>query len=233
MLRIACCAALMAALTACGAMAADEAQKDQAAAKGVALFNGKNLEGWTHHLVDADVKMEDVWRVEDGVLICKGAPLGYLETKDSFQDFRLVVEWRWPADKEPGNSGVLLRIGGKPIGFMPKCVEAQLKHGSAGDIWGFRGFRLTGAEDRLRKVDAHKELGDFVGVGKIKDAEKKPGEWNKYVITLVGDTMTVSVNGEKVNEAAGLDVDGGPIGLQSEGGEIHFRTVRLRPMEEK
>ena len=34
-------------------------------------------------------------------------------------------------------------------------------------------------------------------------------------------------NGEKVNEATGLDVVAGTIGLQSEGGEIHFRTVEL------
>jgi len=203
--------------------------EDQKAAK--ALFNGKNLDGWSYHLVDPNVKMEDVWRVEDGVLICKGAPLGYLVTKEAFKDFCLVVEWRWPAGKEAGNSGVLLRISGEPIGFMPRCVEAQLKHGSAGDIWAFRGFSLTGPADRLRKIENHKELGTFVGVGKSKNAEKEQGEWNQYVIKLVGDTMTVEVNGERLSEASGLDVAAGPIGLQSEGGEIHFRKVELIPLE--
>lgn len=197
------------------------------------LFNGKNLDGWSYHLVDPNVKMEDVWRVEDGVLICKGSPLGYLVTKDSFKDFCLVVEWRWPAGKEAGNSGVLLRISGEPIGFMPRCVEAQLKHGSAGDIWAFRGFSLTGPEDRLRKVENHKELGTFFGVGKSKNAEKEQGEWNRYVIKLVGDRMTVEVNGEQLSEASGLDVVSGPIGLQSEGGEIHFRKVELIPLDAK
>ena len=203
--------------------------EDQKAAK--ALFNGKNLDGWSYHLVDPNVKMEDVWRVEDGVLICKGAPLGYLVTKEAFKDFCLVVEWRWPAGKEAGNSGVLLRISGEPIGFMPRCVEAQLKHGSAGDIWAFRGFSLTGPADRPRKIENHKELGTFVGVGKSKNAEKEQGEWNQYVIKLVGDTMTVEVNGERLSEASGLDVAAGPIGLQSEGGEIHFRKVELIPLE--
>jgi len=205
--------------------------EDQKAAK--ALFNGKNLDGWSYHLVDPNVKMEDVWRVEDGVLICKGAPLGYLVTKEAFKDFCLVVEWRWPAGKEAGNSGVLLRISGEPIGFMPRCVEAQLKHGSAGDIWAFRGFSLTGPADRLRKVENHKELGTFVGVGKTKNAEKEQGEWNRYVIKLVGDKMTVEVNGERLSEASGLDATAGPIGLQSEGGEIHFRKVELIPLETK
>lgn len=54
----------------------------------------------------------------------------------------LSFEWRWAPGSEPGNSGVLLRIAGEPETFMPKCVEAQLKHGSAGDIWAFYGAGL-------------------------------------------------------------------------------------------
>ena len=57
--------------------------------------------------------------------------------------------------------------------------------------------------------------------------EKKPGEWNKYEITADGDKFTVLVNGKKVNEAKGCSVRAGKIGLQSEGGIIQFRTVKL------
>jgi hypothetical protein len=35
------------------------------------------------------------------------------------------------------------------------------------------------------------------------------------------------VNGEVVNEGTGAEVLAGKIALQSEGGEIHFRTVEL------
>jgi hypothetical protein len=35
------------------------------------------------------------------------------------------------------------------------------------------------------------------------------------------------VNGELVNQASGLDVLKGPIGLQSEGAEIHFRNIEV------
>jgi hypothetical protein len=40
----------------------------------------------------------------------------------------------------------------------------------------------------------------------------------------------VFVNGTKVNEATGATVLPGRIGLQSEGGEIHFRRVELTPL---
>ncbi len=196
--------------------------------KAIDLFNGKDLTGWEYFLVDPNVKMDDVWSVKDGLLICKGEPIGYLATKEEFKNYKLVVEWRWPEGKEPGNSGVLLRITGKPM-MLPKCVEAQLKSESAGDIWAFQGFEVANTSDRFRTAST-KEIGDFMGVGKMKGNEKKPGEWNKYEITLQGGNLTLVVNGEKVNECSGCDEVAGTIGLQSEGGEIQFRTVKLIPL---
>lgn len=210
---------------------ADGAVAAEKKPEAVELFNCKCLAGWDCFLVDKDVKMEDVWSVKDGVLVCKGEPLGYLFTKKEFKNFKLVVEWRWAPGGKPGNSGVLLRIVGDAVSFLPKCVEAQLHSGSAGDIWAFYGAKVKGDKERMRVIKDHKDLGDFAGVGKIKAAEKKPGEWNKYEITFDGGDLTLVVNGEKVNEATGCDVVAGRIGLQSEGGEIHFRKVQLTPIK--
>lgn len=195
--------------------------------EGLALFDGESLDGWKLFLVDDALAMEDVWRVEDGILICKGEPFGYLETEKSYQDFRLIVEWRWPPGGEPGNSGVFLRIAGEAVGFLPPAIEAQMQHGNAGDVWAFHGAKVTGDPDRVVEVKGHEQLGDFMGVRRITDAEKPAGEWNRYEINLRGETLTLHVNGVLVNTVHGLDVRPGPIGLQSEGAEIHFREVRL------
>ena len=197
----------------------------------VELFSGESLAGWDCFLADPNVKMEDVWSVKDGILVSKGEPLGYLFTEKEFTNYRLIVQWRWAPGTEPGNSGVLLRIAGDAVSFLPKCVEAQLKSGDAGDIWAFYGAHVKGDEERLRVIKDHETLGDLVGVGKIKGNEKPPGEWNEYEITFDGGDLTLLVNGEKVNEATGCDVVPGRIGLQSEGGEIHFRSVKLIPMD--
>lgn len=198
----------------------------------IELFNGKNLEGWSHRLWAEDgsaknLSMEDVWSVKDGVLICKGAPLGYLQTDAPYRDYVLNLEWRWP--DQPTNSGVLLRIAAEPETFLPKCVEAQLQHGSAGDLYAFFGASLSGDPGRYNLIET-KKIGNFHAVGKIKALENPPGEWNHYRIEVVGGTVRVFINGELANEAGGLDVVAGPIGLQSEGSEIHFRNIRLEPL---
>ena len=203
-------------------------------ADAVRLFNGKDLGGWSHFLVDPKVRMEDVWSVRDGVLVCKGEPLGFLQTTTEYASFKLLVEWRWPEGaaarlgKTP-NSGVLLRVNGeaKPI---PRAYEAQLQSGSAGDLYGFWGLPLEGDLARRRESKGNAMLGDMVGFTKAEAAETPEGEWNVYEIVVDGPLIVVHVNGKKVNEARGAAVFPGRIGLQSEGGEIHFRRVELTPI---
>jgi hypothetical protein len=204
--------------------------------QGVRLFNGKDLSGWSHFLVDPKVPATDVWSIQDGVLVCKGEPLGYLYTNAEYTSFTLIVEWRWAPGaaarlgKAP-NSGVLMRVNGepKPKG-VPRTYEAQLQAGNAGDLYGFWGMPLEGATDRRREAKGHELLGDMVGFKKTDAAEKPEGEWNTYEITLDGSSLVVFVNGKNVNEASGATVMPGRIALQSEGGEIHFRRVEIWPI---
>jgi hypothetical protein len=114
-------------------------------------------------------------------------------------------------------------IAGEPE-MLPSSVEAQLRSGSAGDMYGFQGFKIGGDPERLSEISIGWSL------GKIEGNENPPGEWNRYEITADGDRITVVLNGQVVNEATDCEVRPGKIGLQSEGGVIHFRTVTLTPV---
>jgi hypothetical protein len=203
------------------------------AAAPIALWNGKDLSNWSFFLVDPKAKMEDVWSVRDGMIVCKGAPLGFLMTKETFTSYRLVVEWRFAPgtvvtkEKTP-NSGVFLRLNGELKG-LPRTYEAQLKSGDAGDVYGFWGMRVSGDPARAKsgKNDA---MGEMTGVARAAAAENPVGEWNRYEIVLDGTKLDVSINGEKVNSVTAGDVLAGHVGLQSEGGEVHFRKVELQPL---
>jgi len=202
------------------------------AADWMPLFNGKDLTGWHGFLVDPAVKTEQVWSVRDGLLVCKGEPMGYLYTDRKFTNFELVVEWRWAPGTKPGNSGVLMRINGEHQG-LPRCIEAQLKSGDAGNLYGFRGMRLVGDPDRSSHNLKHETLGQLWSVEKKSSNENPPGEWNRYDIRLQGSDLTVTVNGKLLNTAHDCTVENGYLGLQSEGGEVHFRKVEIKPLDSK
>ncbi|MEO6436471.1 MAG: DUF1080 domain-containing protein [Tepidisphaeraceae bacterium] len=188
--------------------------------KPIELFNGKDLTGWTFFLTEKG-KMEDVWSVKDGVLNCKGTPIGYIRTEKDYTSFKLTLEWRSPG--KPGNSGVLMRLQ-PPDKVWPRSIEAQLQSKSAGDIWNIDDFPMKTASDRTQgrhTVKAH------------ETNEKPLGEWNKYEITLDGTDLELKVNGLVQNVATDCKVMPGKIALQSEGAEIEFRNILLTPLPDK
>ena len=191
-----------------------------AQAEEISLFNGKNFDGWNFVLSDKSVKMEDVWSVVDGTIVCKGKPSGYLRTEKDYSDYTLTLEWRWAPDSKGGNSGVLVHASSPgAIGVWPKSIEAQLAAGNAGDIW------VIG--ETIQIPDAEKRVMGRRHLNLTDNSEKPIGEWNKYEIVAKGDELTLKVNGDLVNHASKCSATKGAICLQSEGAEVHFRNIKL------
>ncbi len=187
-----------------------------------ALFNGKDLAGWTFESIDPKVDAQSIWSVSDGILICKGRPPGLMRTAKEFSNYELTVEWRWAPGGKPGNSGVLIHASkSKELFTWPKSIEVQLGTGNAGDFWTI-GEKLTvpGTEPKGRRWEK-----------KVKSAENPPGEWNTMRIRCEAAKVTVWVNGTLMNEASDLSTTKGAICLQSEDKEVHFRKVELTPIE--
>jgi hypothetical protein len=183
------------------------------------------LFGWQFYCEEQDVTCGDVWQLRDDVLICRGTPKGYVYTTRKYEDFVLRLEWRWPADKQPGNGGVLVRMTG-PHKIWPRSLEAQINAGQAGDFWGLDGFSLQGPAGRSEQLE-HEQFGKLYHVTKLANLEKPAGEWNEYEIVARGPVVTLKINGQVVNEATRCDAVAGPICLTAEGDEIHFRRVEL------
>ena len=190
----------------------------------VMLFNGKDLSGWKMFASDNDIPLDQIWSVRGGVIHCTGQRNGYLRTEAKYANYRLHVEWRWPG--EPTNSGVLLHAAG-PDKVWPRCIECQLKAGSAGDIVLMNGAGIT-ANGRDWQ-DASKQ---FVAIRKKEaSSEKAPGQWNTYDIHCEKDTIRCLVNGVLQNEGTRATQSAGWICLQSEGGAIEFRNVYIEPLD--
>ncbi len=187
------------------------------------LWNGKDLTGWeavVPEAAKAGIKPESVWTVENGILICKGNPVGYIRTKEKFTNYVLKVQWRFnPVTKKAGNSGVLLRMVGEDK-VWPKSVEAQLQSGSAGDFWNIDNVKMTAEPSRTNGRNT-----------KHTHASERPiGEWNEYEIIVNHGDVILNVNGEELNRAKDVEEVAGYICLQSEGAEIQFRDIRLAPL---
>lgn len=208
---------VLTALAAIAVMSTGCAQKTQ-------LFNGEDFSGWKLHVDDEGIDVNDIWSVKDGVVHCKGKPNGYMRTIDTYSNYELHVEWRWTA--QPTNSGVLLHSSGEDK-VWPRCIEAQLKSGLAGDfvLIGHTGVTVDGKEYQ----DDDKMY--VVAPKKLESSENAAGEWNAYDIICEGDSIRLYVNGMLQNDAVKATDTEGWICLQSEGSPIEFRNIYLEELK--
>jgi hypothetical protein len=252
----AACMSLLISRAVLGGIAA--AESPAAPAGFETLFNGRDLAGWygwgTRDPADlqrmseaerADYKRKSIaggltdaqgrdagdhleahWKVVDGVLVNDGRGL-YLTSDRDYGDFELLVEY---AMQPLGDSGVYLR-------GIPQV-----------QIWDW-------TEEKKFPLGADKGSGGLwnnTGTGKFphKRMDKPFGEWNTLRIKMIGEQVTVWLNGEMVVDAAPLDnffarqrkapeplpagfmpdpvPARGPIQLQTHGSEIRWRNVFLR-----
>jgi hypothetical protein len=179
----------------------------------IKLFNGKELSNWVFHLKDPAVDPVTVFKVQNGVIHITGNPFGYMRTKDSYSDYKLHVEWRYPT--EASNSGVFIHAQ-TPDTIWIKSFECQLGAGNAGDFICMNGTTMNEQKDNSRIVK------------KMASSSENPiGEWNTMEVTCNSNTIEVYVNGVLQNKGTGVSANKGHICLQSEGKDIEFKNVYI------
>lgn len=193
----------------------------------VDLFNGKDLSGW----IDVNTS-PDTWSVnEEGLLICKGHPIGVMRSDRMYENFILIIEWRHM--EAGGNSGIFLWSDARPEGNrLPKGMEVQMLELEYPFIHARKGVPR-----HLGYVS-----GELFGAGGMKAVPENPrgsrsmsrefrclpkGQWNRYVVVAVDGTVKLSINGKFVNGIRESGFRKGYLCLESEGAEIHFRKVRI------
>jgi len=194
--------------------------------KWVDLFNGKDLTGW----IDVNTSPE-TWSVKDGLLICKGKPIGVMRSEKQYENFLLHVEWR---HMEPGgNSGIFAWSDALPFGNrLPKGLEIQMleldwvklhtRKGKTppiayvhGELFGAGGLNAVPDNPRGRRSKS------------LENRCKGKGEWNTYDVVCVDGVVKLSVNGKFVNGISQVQWKKGYLCLESEGAEIHFRNLKI------
>jgi len=147
--------------------------------------------------------------VQDGAMLLKGGD-GFVRSNAEYGDFVLELEWK--ALKEAKwDSGIYIRAAAPAAGSpWPKRYQINLLQGHEGRLLGFK----------------HPDGSSLC----------RAGEWNKFKITVVGDTAKMEINGEPAWEVKGLEASRGFIGFQSEvdgGGQFLFRNIKIQELGHK
>lgn len=208
--------AVLVTLLACNVWAAEEKEF-------VPLFNGNDLTGWTN--VNC---APETWSVREGMIHCTGLPTGALRTTRQYENFILELEWRHL--RSGGNSGVF--IWGTPIaapgGPFLRSIEVQvLDHGF--NVPGKNEWYTTHGDVFPIHGSSMKPFGRHHGMRSFPSEERSKGtpEWNHYRIVCSNGVIRLHVNGKEVSGGEDCNYRKGYLGLESEGGPIDFRNLRI------
>ena len=154
------------------------------------------------------------WTIDGGVLkntVNKGEHGTDLVTDKKFWNFTVRYEFQVP---DNSNSGFYLR-GRHEIQILGDFKSGKTAKGGNGAIYN------------------HTAPSEF--------ASKPGGEWQTAEATIIGNKITVTLNGKKIhdnvecNKATGSEIDNkvtepGPIFLQGDHGTVWFRNMRIKEL---
>lgn len=194
-----------------------------------ALFNGKDLANWKGLVATppkraamspdelaaaqkvADEKMNAHWKVVDGVIVFDGKGDSLCTAKD-YGNFDLYVDWKI----EPkGDSGIYVR--GSP---QIQIWDPALSPVGSGGLYNNQKVENPSVP--------------------LKVADKPVGQWNTFLIRMMGEKVTVYLNGELVVPAVTLEnywerekpiYPKGQIELQNHGNTLYFKNIYVRELK--
>jgi len=155
------------------------------------------------------------WKVEDGAFVFDGKGQSLCTEKD-YGNFELYVDWKI---KEKGDSGIYLR-GSPQIQIWDPFTSPNY---ATGEQWG------SGAvfNNKIHTKDP------------LVMADRPIGAWNTFWIKIVGDRVTVKLNGPTVADDVVMEnywerdkplYPTGTIELQNHGNTLYFRNIFIKEL---
>lgn len=181
------------------------------------LLNAKEFpKGWRFFTEEKDSPLTSTWQIvaddpKQPFLRCTGMPFGYLRTLDVFGDYEFGLQWRYPTDVA-GNSGILLHTADKDH-IWPSSIQVQLHRPQTGSVFP------SGEAKSDNRIDM-----------KDRDLPRDLNVWNECRIVCREGRVSVEINGKRIGEVTGCMPAKGAISLQSEGAEVHFQKIWLKPL---
>ena len=199
-----------------------------------AIFNERDLTGWKGLVANpikrsemsakelsaaqakADKEAAESWVVKDNELFFTGKG-NNLCTEKQYGDFEMLVDWKLYPGKEP-DAGIYLR-------GTPQVQIWDISRTNVGAQVGSGGLY----NNKTHESDP------------LKVADLKLGEWNTFYIKMIGDRVTVYLNGELVTDNIIMENFWNrdipifvkeQIELQAHGSEVAYRDIYIKEIEQ-
>jgi hypothetical protein len=197
-------------------------QKNKAARPFIPLTMPERLKATPDELAAAqkrgDESAHQHWKVENGEIVFDGKGENLCTDKD-YGNFELYVDWKI---KEIGDSGIYVR-GTPQIQIWDPFTNPKI---GMGEQWGSGGIYNNQVNPKEPLVMADNPI----------------GAWNTFWIKMIGDKITVKLNGRTVVDYVTMEnywerdkplYSKGTIELQNHGNTLWFRNIYIKELPDQ
>ncbi len=215
------------------------------------IFNGSDFTDWIVPVGD-----NGHWKIIDGVIDydAESEALGNknLMSAKEYGDFVLYVDWKiketpWVNENVP----IILPSGLHKLDENGKEIKIKVPDSDSGILYRMPGgdqaniwcWPIGSGEVYGYRMNKNNPPAVRRGVTPKVNADNNIGEWNTFKITLIGEYLTVELNGQLVLDGAHLPglPEKGRIGLQHHGGKrdgqwvsppslVQFRNIYIKEL---
>jgi hypothetical protein len=174
-----------------------------------------------------------------------GPPLGLFDGKS-------MTNWTFQNKKQPSGwkvaDGILQnQLGADNLVSIPKFfnfkiqIEYKLEPKSNSGIYLRGRYELQVLDDYGKPADVHGHMAIYGRTPPLVNASKPAGEWQSMEAVIVGNRVTVHLNGKKMQDNQviegitggcldGNEMESGPLMIQGDHGRIWLRKVIITPI---
>lgn len=198
------------------------------------LFDGKSADGWRNYKKDG---LSSGWTIEDGALVRKDQGAGDIISKEQFQNFELMLEYKISPE---GNSGLMFHVQETENAPWQTGPEVQIQDNVKG-----HDPQKSGWLYQLYSPPTDPATGETT------DATRPAGEWNQIYLRITEQGCEICMNGvryatfkignddwnKKVAESKFNKYPDfgktkkGHICLQDHGNVVAFRNIKVRVLD--
>jgi len=203
----------------------------------VRLFDGQTLKGWKPEKAG-----DESWQPVNGILkhIGTAKSPGQLWTEKEYGDCTMIFDWRWNGTGPLMQRPIILPDGTEKKGPDGKVETVEVQELDSGiylrgndksqvNLWN---WPIGSGEVYGYRTDASQPADVRAAVTPKEKADHLLGEWNRTMITIKGDRLTVTLNDKVVIDNARLpNVPAkGKIALQHHGASIDFANLWIKEL---
>lgn len=132
-----------------------------------------------------------------------------------------------------GGTGDIVLVGGynKSEQYIPTQMKAMVSLDyNEQYVWDANGQERTFERGRINWYGRDPDWQDVLGFRGVQDIENPVGKWNRIEVICNGNSFVFLLNGVIMSKGFGSNLTKGKLYLQSQGAEVFFRRIELRPL---